>query len=178
MKERTICLLLACLLLAGLLSACSSEDAAEMTVVPIGTEATETADITEAAETAEATEAQRSPASQHTAPTTEAPAETPTEASSETDPPSVETQDVTEAPPDTEAQTESFIDLRRLAVDCIGDPVSVLYAMIGYPPNGSYYYPDSATTEGPPVEIGELYYGGFTVYTFRIDGSETVVDVD
>lgn len=56
----------------------------------------------------------------------------------------------------------------------IGSGVYSLYAAIGYPPNGSSYA-SSCLGEG---EDGELYYNGFTVYTYRAaDGSETVQSV-
>lgn len=54
----------------------------------------------------------------------------------------------------------------------IGQSVSSLYAAIGRP-NGSSYAP-SCMGEG---EDGELFYNGFTVYTYREGNTETVVDV-
>lgn len=54
----------------------------------------------------------------------------------------------------------------------IGKSVSSLIAAIGSP-KGSDYAP-SCLGEG---EDGELFYDGFTVYTYRADGKETVEDV-
>jgi len=169
MKRRTICLLLACLLLTGLLSACDGTDAAEMTAVPIDT--TEATETTEATAATEATEEKRNTPVQ----TTEAPTEAPTETQTEAYLPPAETQPpVTEAtPPATEAPTEPPVDYRSLALGCIGCSVSTLYDTIGYPPNGSSYA-SSCNGDG---EDGELYYNGFTVYTYRENGTETVVDV-
>ena len=56
--------------------------------------------------------------------------------------------------------------------DYIGSSVGALYAAIGYP-NGSEYA-QSCIGAG---EDGILYYSGFTVYTYRENGVETVVDV-
>jgi hypothetical protein len=56
---------------------------------------------------------------------------------------------------------------------CVGRSVSALYAAIGYPPNGSSYA-SSCLGDG---EDGELYYSGFTVYTYRENGAETVQNV-
>ena len=54
----------------------------------------------------------------------------------------------------------------------IGQPVSALYAAIGYP-NGSSY---ASSCDGPGDD-GELYYDGFTVYTYRENGSEKITAV-
>lgn len=56
--------------------------------------------------------------------------------------------------------------------DFIGSSVEDLYASCGYPDSSEY---------GPscvgPGEDGVLYYGYCTVYTYRLDGVETVKDV-
>ena len=56
--------------------------------------------------------------------------------------------------------------------DYIGSSVDALYAVFGYPGSSDY---------GPscigPGEDGQLYYSGFTVYTYRENGVETVKDV-
>ena len=54
----------------------------------------------------------------------------------------------------------------------IGQSVSSLIAAIGQPL--SWDYAPSCLGSG---EDGELIYNGFTVYTYREGGSETVVDV-
>lgn len=59
------------------------------------------------------------------------------------------------------------------AVDCIGKPLSALTEQIGQP--ASVSYASSCLGDG---EDGELYYEGFTVYTYRdTDGSENIYDV-
>ncbi len=59
------------------------------------------------------------------------------------------------------------------AVSCIGKPLSALTEQIGEP--ASVSYSSSCLGDG---EDGELYYDGFTVYTYRdTDGSENVYDV-
>lgn len=58
------------------------------------------------------------------------------------------------------------------AESLIGHPVSDLYAAIGRPTNGSVY----ASSCNGPGEDGMLFYDGFTVYTYRENGEEKVVD--
>lgn len=59
------------------------------------------------------------------------------------------------------------------AVDCIGKPLSSLTDQIGQPKDVSYA--SSCLGDG---EDGELYYDGFTVYTYRdTDGTENIYDV-
>ena len=61
----------------------------------------------------------------------------------------------------------------EIALDFIGKPLADLQEMIGYPKD--LRYASSCLGDG---EDGELYYRGFTVYTYRdTDGSETVYDV-
>lgn len=174
MKRSLFCLLLACCMLAGLLAACGGEAPEEMTAVTIATE--------EATEATEATVATQATEEKKEAPveTTEAVTEEITEAETEAYYPPVETYaPATEAPvPQTEAQTEPPVDYRSLAMGCVGSSVSTLYSVVGYPPNGSSYA-NSCNSTDPNVlaEDGELYYNGFTVYTYRENGVETVVDV-
>lgn len=61
---------------------------------------------------------------------------------------------------------------RETAAAYIGKSVSSLIAAIGQP-KGSDYAP-SCLGDG---EDGELFYDGFTVYTYRVNGTETVQDV-
>ena len=64
-------------------------------------------------------------------------------------------------------------DALTTAQEMIGEDVSSLIAAIGEPENSSY-----ASSCLGPGEDGELYYDGFTVYTYRDpDGTENVYDV-
>lgn len=172
MQRRVFCLLLACLILVGLLAACG-EASEEMTAVTMETqEATEAPETSQATEASEATEAKKDPPVETTEAVTEEETEAPTAAYYSP----VETYaPVTEAPvPQTEAQTEASVDYRSLAMGCVGSSVSTLYSVIGYPPNGSSY----ANSCNGTGEDGELYYNGFTVYTYRDEnGYESVYDV-
>lgn len=164
--KRMLCLLLAVVLLCGMLAACDEEDAVEMTAVPIGTErANEPSETTVPDETIAATE-EKKPAPVQTTEATEPAATQATKATMLTQ------EEVTE-PVETETEPEPTVDARTIAFGCIGADVSVLYAVIGYPPNGSSYLP-SALGKG---EDGMLYYDGFTVCTYREFGTETVVGV-
>lgn len=169
MIRKATALLLACPLLIAALSACEPKKDAEMTAVTL-----ETAELTEATETTEATAATEE--KRYTpAQTTAQPETVPTEAPTESEPLTEETQAASEASIGTETQTEPPVDLRALAVSCIGCSVDTLYSLIGYPPNGSTYSDDSIFGSG---EDGTLYYNGFAVYTHRDNGTETVMDVD
>ena len=63
--------------------------------------------------------------------------------------------------------------LKDIAVSFIGKDVSELYAEIGEPESSDYA--PSCLGDG---EDGNLYYDGFTVYTYREGGSETVEYVE
>lgn len=64
-------------------------------------------------------------------------------------------------------------DALTTAQGMIGEDVSSLTAAIGEPENSSY-----ASSCLGPGEDGELYYDGFTVYTYRDpDGTENIYDV-
>lgn len=64
-------------------------------------------------------------------------------------------------------------DALTTAQEMIGEEVSSLTAAIGEPENSSY-----ASSCLGPGEDGELYYDGFTVYTYRDpDGTENIYDV-
>lgn len=73
-----------------------------------------------------------------------------------------------EEPPAAPAPTPTKADARAY----IGKSVSSLIAAIGQP-SGRDYAP-SCLGDG---EDGELFYDGFTVYTYRVNGTETVQDV-
>lgn len=174
MKRRFFCLSLTCLLLIVPFTACEAEDAAEMTAVPIGTEkATEKADV---AQTGETTEKRADPLPSNGA-ATQRQTETQTQMIPSEDPtqPPVTESSATE----TEASTQSNDELRELARLCINSDVSVLYSLIGYPPNGSFYedvydFPNDGKVIG---QTGSLYYDGFTVYTYCQYGAEIVTGV-
>ena len=64
-------------------------------------------------------------------------------------------------------------DAFAAAQEMIGEDVSALTAAIGEPDSSSY-----ASSCLGPGEDGELYYDGFTVYTYRDpEGTENVYDV-
>ncbi len=70
----------------------------------------------------------------------------------------------------SELTAEEKIERARELIDA---PIDDLYQAIGKP--GSSAYASSCLGEG---DDGELYYDGFTVYTYRdTDGSESVYDV-
>ena len=60
-----------------------------------------------------------------------------------------------------------------LAMGYIGKPVADLIAVIGEPDDKDY-----APSCMGPGEDGNLYYDGFTVYTYLEDGEETIQDVE
>lgn len=69
-----------------------------------------------------------------------------------------------------DAQQDSAFAQAQALID---SDVETLYETIGQPEDSMYA--SSCLGEG---EDGELYYDGFTVYTYRdTDGSETVYDV-
>ena len=74
-------------------------------------------------------------------------------------------------PPDPEPDTKPA-PTKADAQAYIGKSVSSLIAALGSP-KGSDYAP-SCLGDG---EDGELFYDGFTVYTYRVNGTETVQDV-
>ena len=80
--------------------------------------------------------------------------------------------EVTEAPTQEPTGTEAP-DLKELAKSCIGKSVEELYELIGEPESSDYA--TSCLGEG---EDGNLYYDGFTVYTYREGDEETVRVVD
>lgn len=64
-------------------------------------------------------------------------------------------------------------ELKAIAEGYIDEPVEELYKAIGYPQSSDYA--PSCLGDG---EDGNLYYDGFTVYTYREDGEETVSYVE
>ena len=94
------------------------------------------------------------------APVETAPAETPAP---------VETAPAETPAPVAEAPAEATADDARAY---IGQNVSSLTDALGAPLSSSY-----APSCLGPGEDGELIYDGFTVYTYREDGVETVEDV-
>lgn len=94
--------------------------------------------------------------------------------------PTTQTEATTEAPTETttEAPTEATTEansLKAQAESCIGKTVEELIALIGEPQSSDY----APSCLNPGVgEDGNLYYEGFTVYTYKEDGVEEVVDVE
>lgn len=64
-------------------------------------------------------------------------------------------------------------EVLAVAMEYIGRPVDELIAVIGEPEDRDYA--PSCMGDG---EDGNLYYGGFIVYTYRENGEETVQDVE
>lgn len=90
--------------------------------------------------------------------------------------PTTQTEATTKAPTETttEAPTEAN-SLKAQAEICIGKNVEELIALIGEPQSSDY----APSCLNPGVgEDGNLYYEGFTVYTYKEDGVEEVVDVE
>ena len=59
---------------------------------------------------------------------------------------------------------------KKIAEGFVGANVEDLYAAIGYPDSVEDYVPSCLG----PGEDGELHYDGFTVYTYRENGVETI----
>ena len=89
-----------------------------------------------------------------------------------------ETEEQPEPVSDPEPETESEPEPEPVAATAdaarayIGQSASSLIAAIGSPISSSY-----APSCLGPGEDGELVYDGFTVYTYRENGVETVEDV-
>ncbi len=80
----------------------------------------------------------------------------------------------TTAPVETTDPAETTqADRKALAQTCVDKPVSELIALIGEPESEAYV--PSCLGDG---EDGNLYYDGFTVYTFRQGDAETVTFVE
>lgn len=86
--------------------------------------------------------------------------------------PTTQTEATTEAPTETTTEANS---LKAQAESCIGKTVEELIALIGEPQSSDY----APSCLNPGVgEDGNLYYDGFTVYTYKEDGVEEVVAVE
>lgn len=172
MKSRVLSLALVSILLVSLFAGCAATNAPEDTTeATLNTEAT-TTELTETT-TEETTEQTTEPETEATTQAPETTAEPTRATQAATKPTAAPTSAPTTAPAATEApEPTQPVDLRATAMNYIGQSVSSLYAAIGYP-NGSSY----ASSCNGPGEDGELYYNGFTVYTYRENGVETVVDV-
>jgi len=79
----------------------------------------------------------------------------------------------TEPAESTETVESTVADNKSLAISCIDKSVEELYAMVGEP-NETDYVP-SCLMEGGD---GMLIYDEFIVYTYRLNGEETVIDVE
>ena len=108
------------------------------------------------------------PASSPTAAPTAAPAPEVTSAPAETPAP---TAAPTAEP--TPEPTRSPEELKAIAEGYIDEPVEELFKAIGKPQSSDYA--PSCLGDG---EDGNLYYDGFTVYTYRENGEETVSYVE
>ena len=108
------------------------------------------------------------PASSPTAAPTAAPAPEATSAPAETPAP---TAAPTAEP--TPEPTRSPEELKAIAEGYIDEPVEELFKAIGKPQSSDYA--PSCLGDG---EDGNLYYDGFTVYTYRENGEETVSYVE
>ena len=76
--------------------------------------------------------------------------------------------------PTTEPTTPAA-DPKALAESCIDKPLDELIALIGEPQSSDY----APSCLNPGVgEDGNLYYDGFTVYTYREGDTETVTYVE
>ena len=82
------------------------------------------------------------------------------------------TEEATQAPTE-EATEQTEQDLKALAESCIDLSVEELYALIGEPESAEYA--PSCIGDG---EDGNLYYDGFTVFTYKEGDTETVTFVE
>lgn len=105
--------------------------------------------------------------------TPEPPAETAAPTPVATAAPTPEATPVPEATATPAPEEPASASPKELAEACIGGEVSELYDAVGEPDSADY----SPSCLGPG-EDGELIYDGFTVYTYREDGVETVRVVD
>lgn len=100
-------------------------------------------------------------------------AETPVRQETEQEAPAKEEEAPAEEKPTEEAPAEEADPMFLAAAALIDADVEELYDAVGYPID--VMYADSCLGEG---EDGELYYDGFTVYTFRdAEDNETIYDV-
>ncbi len=176
MKRKIACLLLACLLLSGVFAACDTENQAEMTAVTINTEESSAeADAEQTSESAGETEEKTRDPIQPNTPSAQTPTEPPTEPYRQTDLTLPSASEV--VPSETEAVTQPEDDLRSVALLCVGSDISVLYALIGAPPNGSVYQEAYDVNGNLIGENGVLYYDGFSVFTFRDKNAERIMSV-
>lgn len=84
------------------------------------------------------------------------------------------TTSATDAPQaETTVPGTAAVSDKELAESCIDKDVSELYALIGEPASSEYV--SSCLGDG---EDGNLYYDGFTVYTYRDAEGETVTFVE
>ena len=88
--------------------------------------------------------------------------------------PDTNTETTTQA---TESKKELTVEEKKdLALTCVDKTVDELYDLIGQP-ESSDYAPSCLNPDGG-AEDGELYYEGFTVYTYKTADGETIVDVE
>ena len=163
--KRVLSIMLAVMLLAALCACGGSTESA----------APESAEPAESEAPAESEEPAATPATESAAPVeTEAPSEP--EAPAESAEPAATPAPETEAPVETAAPAESAMspeEQKNAAMGFVDASVNDLYAAVGYPASSDY-----APSCIGPGEDGNLYYDGFTVYTYRENGTETVVYVE
>lgn len=76
---------------------------------------------------------------------------------------------------DAQSVESSDKSLKELALSCVDKSVAELYELVGQPKSSEY----APSCLNPGVgEDGILEYDGFTVYTYRANGEETVCDVE
>lgn len=194
--KKWICCLLMAVLAVGMLTACGGAEEKE-TTAPAVSDAAPAEDEQKEAQEETAPEA---PAEPETAPADEpeqpaeaqpqvteqpkpaetpaAPAKTeaPAQAAAVTSKPAeqpAKPAEQTKAEPAPAPEPAKPAASRDTAAGYIGQSVSSLISAIGSP--GSSSYAPSCMGDG---EDGELHYSGFTVYTYREGGSETVQDVE
>ena len=78
-----------------------------------------------------------------------------------------------QAPAEEAEAPEIVSEEMRTALELVGSSASELYSAIGYPESSDY-----ATSCLGDGEDGNLYYDGFTVYTYRENGTETIRHVE
>ena len=164
--KKLLALILAAMMLLSM-AACGSmaqpaDDGEEEDAVTEQTDAEENEETEEAEETEETEPADTQDAEDKTADV----------GAGETQP-AAEAQTNAEPQQTTASQPAAVSADKTTASGYVGSDVSALYAAIGRPASSDYA--PSCLGDG---EDGNLYYDGFTVYTYRENGSETVQYVE
>lgn len=85
-------------------------------------------------------------------------------------PPASVVSDASAVPSATASSALTPEQMKQIANGLLDHSVTELYEKIGYPLSSSY----SSSCNGPG-EDGELYYDGFTVYTYKEEGKGEVI---